>query len=46
MEAPDEDEEDIAKMQVEHSLLQEQLERLSADRRNALMKKLLAKRKK
>jgi hypothetical protein len=44
MEAPDPDEEEIAKLQVERELLEERLERLRADKRNRLLRKLLAKR--
>lgn len=44
-DAMDEDDADIARINIERSLLQEQLERLQEGRRNAALKAILAKRK-
>lgn len=43
--ALDEDDEELARIQVERALLEEQLERLKADKRNAALKQVLAKRR-
>lgn len=42
-DAPDEDEEEITNLQVQKALLEEQLERLSADQQNKKLRKVLAK---
>jgi hypothetical protein len=42
--APDETEEDLTKMELERMLLEEELERLRSDKRNAALRKVLANR--
>lgn len=45
LDAADESDVDIAKIQVQRELLQQELEKLRADRRNAILRQVLAKRR-
>jgi len=44
IDAPDETEEELTKMDLDRMLLEEQLQRLRADKRNTMLRKVLAKR--